>query len=166
MKKNILIIFLIILNLSLLSGFIIYTKANKDSLEPNDNIVTENKSDNNQFSQVFDLLIGTYEYNTENLTTYNCPINSGEETVYMKLVLNEDGTASGINGEKCASGYSFEGKYYISKNQIVIDNEKCQVTNINAECIYPNCTKKVIFSYRIIDGVVNIEYANQKITRK
>lgn len=166
MKKNIFIIILIMLNLLSLSGFIIYTKVNKDPLEPTENISDQNKTDNNQNSKIFDLLIGTYEYNTENLTTYDCPINHDEEAIYMKLVLNEDGTASGINGTKCASGYSFEGKYYISKNEIVIDNEKCQIENINEECIYPNCTKKVIFNYNIIDGVVNVEYANQRITRK
>ena len=168
-KKNILIVLLIVLNILSLSGFFIYEKINKNEKESDKTIEIENELKNQQNRTTFDVIIGTYEYNYEILNTDEYCTSEyldGKETLYMKLVLNEDGTASGVTGEKCSGGYPFDGRYYINKNEIIIDNEKCKINNIDGECIYPNCEKKVTFKYEIIDGIASIEFANKKITQK
>ena len=114
-------------------------------------------------------LIGTYTYEGEYVEKYKNA--SGEElskyenlpsnaTVYEKLILNEDGTASANVGNLRAGSYSAEGKWYISNNEIIIVNDKCEATIIDNKIEYPNCKQIWSYSYKINDNNIVVTSSN------
>ena len=175
------LVVLIIMVLAL-GGFIVYEKVlnknnnvidnnNKvnDNIKPDDN-KTECKLDTSLVSK----FIGTYTYEGEYVEKYKNA--SGEElskyknlpsnaTVYEKLVLNEDGSASASAGNVRAGGYEAEGKWYISNNELIIINNKCEATIIGDKVEYPNCQPIWSYPYEITDDNIVITSGNNTMDK-
>ena len=164
------LVVLIIMVLAL-GGFIVYEKVlnknnnvidnnNKvnDNIKPDDN-KTECKLDTSLVSK----FIGTYTYEGEYVEKYkNLPSNA---TVYEKLVLNEDGSASASAGNVRAGGYEAEGKWYISNNELIIINNKCEATIIGDEVEYPNCQPIWSYPYEITNDTIIISSGNNSMVK-
>lgn len=165
---KIVLVVLIIMVLAL-SGFIIYEKALKK-----DNNVDDNKTDCKLDTSLVSKFIGTYTYEGEYVEKYKNA--SGEElskyenlpsnaTAYEKLVLNEDGSASASAGNVRAGGYSAEGKWYISNNELIIINNKCEATIIGDEVEYPNCQPIWSYPYEITNDNIIISSGNNSMVK-
>ncbi len=188
---KIVLVVLIIMVLAL-GGFIVYEKVlNKNNNvidnnnKVNDNKVNDNKvndnikSDDNKTDCKLDTslvskFIGTYTYegeyvekeknaSGEELSKYeNLPSNV---TAYEKLILNEDGSASASAGNLRAGGYSAEGKWYISNNELIIINNKCEATIIGDKVEYPNCQPIWSYPYEINDNNIVISSRNNSMVK-
>lgn len=165
---KIVLVVLIIMVLAL-SGFIIYEKALKK-----DNNVDDNKTDCKLDTSLVSKFIGTYTYEGEYVEKYKNA--SGEElskyenlpsnaTAYEKLVLNEDGSASASAGNVRAGSYSAEGKWYISNNELIIINNKCEATIIGDEVEYPNCQPIWSYPYEITNDNIIISSGNNSMVK-
>ena len=73
---------------------------------------------------------------------------SGKMTT-EKLVLNSSGIVEASAGNVRAGGYSTKGKWYISNNELIINNENCTATVIDGKVEYPNCHPVWTYTYRI-----------------
>ena len=165
---KIVLVVLIIMVLAL-SGFIIYEKALKK-----DNNVDDNKTDCKLDTSLVSKFIGTYTYegeyvekeknaSGEELSKYeNLPSNA---TAYEKLTLKEDGSASASAGNLRAGGYSAEGKWYISNNELIIINSKCEATIIGDKVEYPNCNPIWLYSFEITDNNIVITSGNNTMDK-
>lgn len=152
-----------------LSGFIIYEKALKK-----DNNVDDNKTDCKLDTSLVSKFIGTYTYEGEYVEKEK---NAGGETKYEedswasgkmaseKLVLNEDGSASASAGNVRAGSYSAEGKWYISNNELIIINNKCEATIIGDEVEYPNCQPIWSYPYEITNDNIIISSGNNSMVK-
>lgn len=178
---KIVLIVLIIMVLAL-SGFIVCEKfLNKNNNvidnnnKVNDNIKPDdNKTDCNLDTSLVSKFIGTYTYegeyvekeknaSGEELSKYeNLPSNA---TAYEKLILNEDGSASASAGNLRAGGYSAEGKWYISNNELIIINNKCEATIIGDKVEYPNCQPIWSYPYEITDDNIVITSGNNTMDK-
>ncbi len=188
---KIVLVVLIIMVLAL-GGFIVYEKVlNKNNNvidnnnKVNDNKVNDNKvndnikSDDNKTDCKLDTslvskFIGTYTYegeyvekeknaSGEELSKYeNLPSNV---TAYEKLILNEDGSASASAGNVRAGSYSAEGKWYISNNELIIINNKCEATIIGDKVEYPNCQPIWSYPYEITDDNIVITSGNNTMDK-
>ena len=147
-----------------LSGFAFYEKTLKK-----DNNVDDNKTECKLATSLVSKFIGTYTYEGEYVEKYKNA--SGEElskyenlpsnaTVYEKLILNEDGSASASAGNVRAGGYSAEGKWYISNNELIIINNKCEATIIGDKVEYPNCQPIWSYPYEITNDNIIISSRN------
>lgn len=178
---KIVLVVLIIMVLAL-GGFIVYEKVlNKNNnVIDNNNKVNDNiKPDDNKTDCKLDIslvskFIGTYTYEGEYVEKYKNA--SGEElskyenlpsnaTAYEKLVLNEDGSASASAGNLRAGGYSTEGKWYISNNELIIINSKCEATIIGDKVEYPNCQPIWSYSFEITDDNIVISSGNNSMVK-
>lgn len=178
---KIVLVVLIIMVLAL-SGFIVYEKVlNKNNNvidnnnKVNDNIKPDdNKTDCKLATSLVSKFIGTYTYEGEYVEKYKNA--SGEElskyenlpsnaTVYEKLILNEDGSASASAGNVRAGGYSAEGKWYISNNELIIINNKCEATIIGDEVEYPNCQPIWSYPYEITNDNIIISSGNNSMVK-
>ena len=176
---KIVLVVLIIMVLAL-GGFIVYEKVlNKNNNvidnnnKVNDNIKSvDNKTDCKLDTSLVSKFIGTYTYEGEYVEKYKNA--SGEElskyenlpsnaTAYEKLILNEDGTASASAGNLRAGGYSAEGKWYISNNELIIINSKCEATIIGDKVEYPNCQPIWSYSFEITDNNIVISSGNNSM---
>lgn len=165
-----------------LSGFIVYEKVlNKNNnVIDNNNKVNDNiKPDDNKTecklaTSLVSKFIGTYTYEGEYVEKYKNA--SGEElskyenlpsnaTVYEKLILNEDGSASASAGNVRAGGYSAEGKWYISNNELIIINNKCEATIIGDKVEYPNCQPIWSYPYEITNDNIIISSRNNSMVK-
>ena len=165
-----------------LSGFIVYEKVlNKNNNvidnnnKVNDNIKPDdNKTECNLATSLVSKFIGTYTYEGEYVEKYKNA--SGEElskyenlpsnaTVYEKLILNEDGSASASAGNVRAGGYSAEGKWYISNNELIIINNKCEATIIGDKVEYPNCQPIWSYPYEITNDNIIISSRNNSMVK-
>lgn len=165
-----------------LSGFIVYEKVlNKNNnVIDNNNKVNDNiKPDDNKTecklaTSLVSKFIGTYTYEGEYVEKYKNA--SGEElskyenlpsnaTVYEKLILNEDGSASASAGNVRAGGYSAEGKWYISNNELIIINNKCEATIIGDKVEYPNCQPIWSYPYEITNDNIVISSRNNSMVK-
>ena len=165
-----------------LSGFIVYEKVlNKNNnVIDNNNKVNDNiKPDDNKTecklaTSLVSKFIGTYTYEGEYVEKYKNA--SGEElskyenlpsnaTVYEKLILNEDGSASASAGNVRAGGYSAEGKWYISNNELIIINNKCEATIIGDKVEYPNCQPIWSYPFEITDNNIVISSRNNSMVK-
>ena len=165
---KIVLVVLIIMVLAL-SGFIIYEKALKK-----DNNVDDNKTDCKLDTSLVSKFIGTYTYEGEYVEKEK---NASGETKYEedpwvsgkmaseKLVLNEDGSASASAGNVRAGGYSAEGKWYISNNELIIINNKCEATIIGDKVEYPNCQPIWSYPYEITDDNIVITSGNNTMDK-
>ena len=165
-----------------LSGFIVYEK----DLNKNNNVIDNNnkvnyniKPDDNKTecklaTSLVSKFIGTYTYEGEYVEKYKNA--SGEElskyenlpsnaTVYEKLILNEDGSASASAGNVRAGGYSAEGKWYISNNELIIINNKCEATIIGDKVEYPNCQPIWSYPYEITNDNIIISSRNNSMVK-
>ena len=178
---KIVLVVLIIMVLAL-SGFIVYEKVlNKNNNvidnnnKVNDNIKPDdNKTDCKLDTSLVSKFIGTYTYegeyvekeknaSGEELSKYeNLPSNA---TAYEKLILNEDGSASASAGNLRAGGYSAEGKWYISYNELIIINDKCEATIIGDKVEYPNCQPIWSYSFEITDNNIVISSGNNSMVK-
>ena len=178
---KIVLVVLIIMVLAL-GGFIVYEKVlNKNNNvidnnnKVNDNIKPDdNKTDCNLDTSLVSKFIGTYTYegeyvekeknaSGEELSKYeNLPSNA---TAYEKLILNEDGSASASAGNLRAGGYSAEGKWYISNNELIIINNKCEATIIGDKVEYPNCQPIWSYPYEITDDNIVITSGNNTMDK-
>lgn len=167
---KIVLVVLIIMVLAL-SGFIIYEKALKK-----DNNVDDNKTDCKLDTSLVSKFIGTYTYEGEYVEKYKNA--SGEElskyenlpsnaTVYEKLILNEDGSASASAGNVRAGGYSAEGKWYISNNELIIINDKCKAYEISndGEIVYGNCNPIWSYPFEITNDNIIISSGNNSMVK-
>ena len=165
-----------------LGGFIVYEKVlNKNNNvidnnnKVNDNIKPDsNKTDCKLDTSLVSKFIGTYTYegeyvekeknaSGEELSKYeNLPSNA---TAYEKLILNEDGTASASAGNVRAGSYSAEGKWYISNNELIIINNKCEATIIGDKVEYPNCQPIWLYSFEITDNNIVITSGNNTMDK-
>lgn len=82
-----------------------------------------------------------------------------------KLVLNEDGSASASAGNVRAGSYSAEGKWYISNNELIIINNKCEATIIGDEVEYPNCQPIWSYPYEITNDNIIISSGNNSMVK-
>lgn len=178
---KIVLVVLIIMVLSL-GGFIVYEKVlNKNNNvidnnnKVNDNIKPDdNKTDCKLDTSLVSKFIGTYTYEGEYVEKEK---NASGETKYEedpwvsgkmaseKLVLNEDGTASASAGNVRAGGYSAEGKWYISNNELIIINNKCEATIIGDEIEYPNCQPIWSYPYEITNDTIIISSGNNSMVK-
>ena len=178
---KIVLIVLIIMVLAL-SGFIVCEKfLNKNNNvidnnnKVNDNIKPDdNKTDCKLDTSLVSKFIGTYTYegeyvekeknaSGEELSKYeNLPSNA---TAYEKLILNEDGSASASAGNLRAGSYSAEGKWYISNNELIIINNKCEATIIGDKVEYPNCQPIWSYPYEITDDNIVITSGNNTMDK-
>ena len=178
---KIVLIVLIIMVLAL-GGFIVYEKVlNKNNNvidnnnKVNDNIKPDdNKTDCKLDTSLVSKFIGTYTYegeyvekeknaSGEELSKYeNLPSNA---TAYEKLTLKEDGSASASAGNLRAGGYSAEGKWYISNNELIIINSKCEATIIGDKVEYPNCQPIWSYSFEITDNNIVISSRNNSMVK-
>lgn len=175
------LVVLIIMVLAL-GGFIVYEKVlNKNNNvidnnnKVNDNIKPDdNKTDCKLDTSLVSKFIGTYTYEGEYVEKYKNA--SGEElskyenlpsnaTVYEKLILNEDGSAMANAGNVRAGGYSAEGKWYISNNELIIINNKCEATIIGDEIEYPNCQPIWSYPFEITDNNIVISSGNNSMVK-
>lgn len=165
---KIVLVVLIIIVFSL-SGFVFYEKTLKK-----DNNVDDNKTECKLDTSLVSKFIGTYTYEGEYVEKYKNA--SGEElskyenlpsnaTVYEKLILNEDGSASASAGNVRAGGYSAEGKWYISNNELIIINNKCEATIIGDKVEYPNCQPIWLYSFEITDNNIVISSGNNSMVK-
>ena len=165
-----------------LSGFIVYEKVlNKNNNvidnnnKVNDNIKPDdNKTDCKLATSLVSKFIGTYTYEGEYVEKEK---NAGGETKYEedswasgkmaseKLVLNEDGSASASAGNVRAGSYSAEGKWYISNNELIIINNKCEATIIGDEVEYPNCQPIWSYPYEITNDNIIISSGNNSMVK-
>ena len=178
---KIVLVVLIIMVLAL-GGFIVYEKVlNKNNNvidnnnKVNDNIKPDsNKTDCKLDTSLVSKFIGTYTYEGEYVEKYKNA--SGEElskyenlpsnaTAYEKLILNEDGSASASAGNLRAGGYSAEGKWYISNNELIIINNKCEATIIGDKVEYPNCQPIWSYPYEINDNNIVISSRNNSMVK-
>lgn len=152
-----------------LSGFAFYEKTLKK-----DNNVDDNKTECKLATSLVSKFIGTYTYEGEYVEKYKNA--SGEElskyenlpsnaTVYEKLILNEDGSASASAGNVRAGGYSAEGKWYISNNELIIINNKCEATIIGDKVEYPNCQPIWSYPYEITNDNIIISSRNNSMVK-
>lgn len=152
-----------------LSGFAFYEKTLKK-----DNNVDDNKTECKLVTSLVSKFIGTYTYEGEYVEKYKNA--SGEElskyenlpsnaTVYEKLILNEDGSASASAGNVRAGGYSAEGKWYISNNELIIINNKCEATIIGDKVEYPNCQPIWSYPYEITNDNIIISSRNNSMVK-
>lgn len=152
-----------------LSGFAFYEKTLKK-----DNNVDDNKTECKLATSLVSKFIGTYTYEGEYVEKYKNA--SGEElskyenlpsnaTVYEKLILNEDGSASASAGNVRAGGYSAEGKWYISNNELIIINNKCEATIIGDKVEYPNCQPIWSYPFEITDNNIVISSRNNSMVK-
>lgn len=175
------LVVLIIMVLAL-GGFIVYEKVlNKNNNvidnnnKVNDNIKPDdNKSDCKLDTSLVSKFIGTYTYEGEYVEKEK---NASGETNYEedpwasgkmaseKLVLNKDGSASASAGNVRAGGYSAEGKWYISNNELIIINNKCEATIIGDEVEYPNCQPIWSYPYEITDDNIVISSGNNTMVK-
>lgn len=178
---KIVLVVLIIMVLAL-GGFIVYEKVlNKNNnVIDNNNKVNDNiKPDDNKTDCKLDIslvskFIGTYTYEGEYVEKEK---NASGETKYEedpwasgkmtseKLVLNEDGSASASAGNVRAGGYSAEGKWYISNNELIIINSKCEATIIGDKVEYPNCQPIWSYPYEITDDNIVITSGNNTMDK-
>ena len=178
---KIVLIVLIIMVLAL-SGFIVCEKfLNKNNNvidnnnKVNDNIKPDdNKTDCKLDTSLVSKFIGTYTYegeyvekeknaSGEELSKYeNLPSNA---TAYEKLILNEDGSASASAGNLRAGSYSAKGKWYISNNELIIINNKCEATIIGDKVEYPNCQPIWSYPYEITDDNIVITSGNNTMDK-
>ena len=165
---NIVLVVLIIIVFAL-SGFAFYEKTLKK-----DNNVDDNKTECKLATSLVSKFIGTYTYEGEYVEKYKNA--SGEElskyenlpsnaTVYEKLILNEDGSASASAGNVRAGGYSAEGKWYISNNELIIINNKCEATIIGDKVEYPNCQPIWSYPYEITNDNIIISSRNNSMVK-
>mgnify|MGYP004459621841 FL=1 len=175
------LVVLIIMVLAL-GGFIVYEKVlNKNNNvidnnnKVNDNIKPDdNKTDCKLDTSLVSKFIGTYTYEGEYVEKEK---NASGETKYEedpwasgkmaseKLVLNEDGSASASAGNVRAGGYSAEGKWYISNNELIIINNKCEATIIGDEVEYPNCQPIWSYPYEITNDTIIISSSNNSMVK-
>lgn len=175
------LVVLIIMVLAL-GGFIVYEKVlNKNNNvidnnnKVNDNIKPDdNKTDCKLDTSLVSKFIGTYTYEGEYVEKEK---NASGETKYEedpwasgkmaseKLVLNEDGTASASAGNVRAGSYSAEGKWYISNNELIIINNKCEATIIGDEVEYPNCQPIWSYPYEITNDTIIISSSNNSMVK-
>ena len=165
---KIVLVVLIIMVLAL-SGFIIYEKALKK-----DNNVDDNKTDCKLDTSLVSKFIGTYTYEGEYVEKEK---NASGETKYEedpwasgkmtseKLVLNEDGSASASAGNVRAGSYSAKGKWYISNNELIIINSKCEATIIGDKVEYPNCQPIWSYPFEITDDNIVISSGNNTMDK-
>ncbi len=178
---KIVLVVLIIMVLAL-GGFIVYEKVlNKNNNvidnnnKVNDNIKPDdNKTDCKLDTSLVSKFIGTYTYEGEYVEKEK---NASGETKYEedpwasgkmaseKLVLNEDGSASASAGNVRAGGYSAEGKWYISDNELIIINDKCEATIIGDKVEYPNCQPIWSYSFEITDNNIVISSGNNSMVK-
>ena len=178
---KIVLVVLIIMVLAL-GGFIVYEKVlNKNNNvidnnnKVNDNITPDdNKTDCKLDTSLVSKFIGTYTYEGEYVEKEK---NASGETKYEedpwasgkmaseKLVLNEDGSASASAGNVRAGGYSAEGKWYISNNELIIINNKCEATIIGDKVEYPNCQPIWSYPFEITDDNIVISSGNNTMDK-
>ena len=163
------VLVLLIIIVFALSGFAFYEKTLKK-----DNNVDDNKTECKLATSLVSKFIGTYTYEGEYVEKYKNA--SGEElskyenlpsnaTVYEKLILNEDGSASASAGNVRAGGYSAEGKWYISNNELIIINNKCEATIIGDKVEYPNCQPIWSYPYEITNDNIVISSRNNSMVK-
>lgn len=176
------ILVVLIIMVFALGGFIVYEKTLKEesNVIDNDNKVNDNiKSDDNKTDCKLDTslvskFIGTYTYEGEYVEKYKNA--SGEElnkyenlpsnaTAYEKLILNEDGSASASAGNLRAGGYSAEGKWYISNNELIIINDTCKAAIIGDKVEYPNCQPIWSYPYEIKNNDIVISSGNNSMDK-
>lgn len=180
---KIVLVVLIIIVLAL-GGFIVYEKVlNKNNNvidnnnKANDNIKSDdNKTDCKLDTSLVSKFIGTYTYEGEYVEKEK---NASGETKYEedpwasgkmaseKLVLNEDGSASASAGNVRAGGYSAEGKWYISNNELIIINDKCKAYEISndGEIVYGNCNPIWSYPYEITNDTIIISSGNNSMVK-
>lgn len=136
-------------------------KANDDNVN-NDGIDSE--IDTN-CSDIIDQIVGTYEYKGEYVDN---DANIGddfteEQTTYDKLTLNSSGDALASAGNVRGGGYSAEGKWYISNDELIVVNNQCKATVIDGEVEYPNCDPMWIYTYKIENGKIVLTSNNNSM---
>lgn len=142
-----------------------YVKENNDEKATQNDLVNSNNIQESQNENIFSKLVGTYEYNMNNWAKYN---NNEEvfcadyidDSDYLELVFNSDGTATGKSGMYCGEGYSFSGPYYISQNDVIVDNTK------NCSNEDDNCIEFEKFSYEIINDALVIKSGSVTLSKK
>ena len=181
------ILVVLIIMVFALGGFIVYEKTLKEesNVIDNDNKVNDNiKSDDNKTECKLDTslvskFIGTYTYEGEYVEEYSKIYKSGgvaglgskyenlptEATAYEKLTLKEDGSASASAGNLRAGGYSAEGKWYISNNELIIINDKCEATIIGDNVEYPNCQPIWSYLYEIKNNDIVMTSGNNSMDK-
>lgn len=85
---------------------------------------------------------------------------------YMNLEINSDGTYTYSSGGNCSSGADAQGKYAISNDKIYLFNDNCNISNVDGECMYVNCTSVYEFDYIIIDGKVKISVGGVELEKE
>lgn len=126
----------------LLSGYLIYDKFVAKE-EKNDVVNNEsNEGDKVITSKEFiSKFVGKYEYDG---------IEPGSS--YHKLEIFSDGKYIYSTGMYNGGAYTANGNYSISENKIYLFNDRCNIANLDGECIYPNCQKIIELDYTYNDS--------------
>ena len=157
-KGKVLITLLIIIIVALSSAiYCLYNdNVNKEStindyktnLNQLQNQVSTSNSNASTDTNILANVVGTW--------TYSDKITDPECDIYIKLVLNNDGTYTYSNTASCCGGRSIKGNYSIGKDKIYLYDDSCEAVPVPASddtCQYPNCS--------IINS---LGYTNGKIT--
>lgn len=161
-KNNSGLIILLVLIILGLAGYIVYDKAlsNKNLENQEQTVKDEIKegSDLKENIDIFQDLVGTYSYSSDN-TKITLTLNSNGKATYKKDATNSGGSIA-------------EGTWSISKISdeeriIYINNELCQpyylTENDDKKCDYPNCQPiYTLYQYNtdkdiIFDGQIELK---------
>ena len=163
-NKNGLIAALITIIIILLALVILFTTGTI-SLKTEENTIKEEEKAANTENTNTDLiskLVGTYSYKGKYVdSTEDIGENFDiKDTIYDELVLNSSGEAEAKAGSVRAGGYTAKGKWYISKDEIIILNEECTPTSIDNNVEYINCSPKWIYKYKIENDTITVTSIN------
>jgi hypothetical protein len=108
---------------------------------------------------VFEKFYGKWEY----LYEYEEPKGCKD---FQNLELKKDGTYTYSAGSNCAGAWEAKGKYAISQNKIYLYNDNCEISLVDNECIYPNCTKIEELNYTEKNGEISITSGTATLEKK
>lgn len=153
-RENIIIIILLILTLGL-SGYIIYDKTNNNEIDQeqtNNETNNENQNNNNSSitTEVSSKFSGKYLYETVTSDDI-CVETNAKPKETIEFELNDDGTYTYSHGFDCGGGEISNGNFYIDNEKIyLIDtNYDCKPIFEENEVILPNCHTVIELNYTI-----------------
>ena len=167
-KGNGFLIFLLVLIILGLAGYICYDKfykkepvKTKESQNQKDEPKASDKEDKpviKDDSTINDKLIGSYSYKGEYVdivdeldddTLNDSTIWSSGKMAYEDLKLNADGSAIAAAGNKNSGGYSANGNWYVENDKVIVVDDECQeLINEHGDA---NCNPRWEYSFKI-DG--------------
>ena len=127
-------------------------KSNKDNIT--EETTTKNNAGDVTSEDLITKLVGTYSYkgkyvDNEKEIGENFDI---KDTIYDEVILSSTGEAEAKSGSVRAGGYTAKGKWYISKEEIIILNEECTPESID--------DPRWIYKYKIENDTITLSSIN------